>query len=128
SAPVIRRRKSLPRERRVGGCFIPADAGYRHVSFAIRERTELPGCRTRAAGLIAELRHGVFPGQRAPALDEWLLPEVAHAVAAVVDERLELAIRDLELVDPEIFHRCCRRPERRRRRPDSDHALKQRRR
>src|SRR4029079_15885016 len=45
---------------------------------------------------------GLLPGNRSSTLDEWLAPVVAVAVATLIHECLELPVRDLESIDPEV--------------------------
>ncbi len=59
----------------------------------------LPGRGPRSASAIEEALHRLVRGESAPSFDEGLLPVVALAVAAFLDELAVLAVRHLVLVD-----------------------------
>src|SRR5205823_1992553 len=70
-----------------------------------RVRSKLPGRRARSAGCVAELLHRFGPFERSTARDDWLLPVLPLPISTGVDELLELAVRDFESIDPEVWHR-----------------------
>ncbi len=106
--PVPVGREALAGVRRIRRGFVPADADHGLVGCAFRIGTQLPPGRPGPAGGISELGDGVFPGDRATVLHERLRPVRPVAVAARIDERLELAVRHLVAVYPETCQWCGR--------------------
>ena len=78
--------------------FVPAHCGYRPVLLAGRVGAALPGRRSRASGIVAEEGHCRGPVERLKLAHEGLGP-APFLIAARVDKRLELRVRDLVSVD-----------------------------
>src|SRR5215471_3719473 len=98
-APLVDVGNFLPDKRRVGGCLVPAHAGDRMLALPLGIVSQLPGRGAWLARLVVKEGDGLLPGQRPPGVDERLLPQLAPAVAALVDEPLELTVRHLGPVD-----------------------------
>src|SRR6185295_318223 len=65
----------------------------------------LPCRGTRLPGRVTEFRGRLFPRHGSSAFDKCLGPVLAPAVPASIDEALELAVRHLESIDPEVVER-----------------------
>ena len=100
--PVIQRRKTFAGEFGKRGRFEPADAANREISAPFRVASELPRRRTDPARRVTEARGSLVKRERAVAVAERLLPVLRIAIAAGIDEPIKLAVRELELVDPEV--------------------------
>src|SRR5262249_24709207 len=71
-------------------------------------RAELPRRGTRPSGPVGEATDGVLEGPPDTIDDERVLPVLRIPVAAGVGETLELGVRDLVPIDPEIRQPDCR--------------------
>src|SRR5207237_8844811 len=100
AVPVIERRQALPGEGRIRGCLVPAHAANGKIRLAVGIRSGRPGRGSRPSRRVAKLLDGSFPRQGAAAILECLAPVVAPTVSTLIDELHELAVRDLDSLDP----------------------------
>src|SRR5688572_16512258 len=98
------RRELLLRIYRVRGCLGPTRAADSIVRLSLRIRTNLPGGWRGPASHIVKLFDRIVPGDLTPVLDGGLSPAVPVAIAARIDELLELAVGHFVLVDPVLGH------------------------
>src|SRR5215472_2710175 len=84
------------------GCrLVPTHSADRVLRLVLRVGAEFPRRRPRATSGITESAHCFLPRNFAAVLDKWLFQEFTLAVAALPDKRFELAVRQLEFVQPE---------------------------
>ena len=86
----------------VGGGLVPAHARHREVGLALAVAAELPAQRPRPARLVTKTCHRLVEGEGLPLMSEGVLPKLGTAVAARVHELLELLVRHLVAVEPEV--------------------------
>src|SRR5205823_4693861 len=85
-----------------GGGLVPTHPGDRELVLAIRVTPQGPGRRPWLARRVPEQGHRLLPREGLAVLREGMLPELLPAVPASGHERLELAVRHLEAVHPEL--------------------------
>ena len=105
AAPVIDRRQRFASPPRKCGGFVPTDAADRMLGQAGRIAPLLPLRRARPSRCVDEHRHRLGGRDRLAVFDKRLPPQLRTAIAAIVDEAFELAIRDLVPVDPVVGQR-----------------------
>ena len=96
--PLAKSRQTLTGKCGVSGGLVPTYSRDRIIALAFRIVPALPGRRAFASGAVAERKHGFIPVQLAAVLDKLLRPVLLVLVSTLIDEFLELAVRDLEAI------------------------------
>src|SRR5262249_45291533 len=86
----------------VGGRLVPAHAADGEIRLSFGKHTEFPGGGTRSPRLVGKATDCLLKPSPGFIAREGLRPVLRIAIATRVDEALELPIRDLEFVDPEV--------------------------
>ena len=109
---MVRGGQAFSREPGVSRGFVPTDAAYRKIRLPIRVSAQPPRGGPWLAGFIPKLGHRLFPGKGLAGPLKWLFPIVAFPIAPLIHKLFELAVRDLETVDPKSGNpfRCARIP------------------
>src|SRR5258708_3604034 len=101
--PLIHGGQGLTPELGIGGRFVPVDIGYRVIFLALGKGLVRPCAWASQTGAVPESRDGLFPGERAPVVNEGVLPEFAPQITPSADKLAEFRIRHLKTVDPVII-------------------------
>src|SRR5438270_9025823 len=105
TVPVINGGQALAGKFRVGGGFIPTDAGHRKVVLPIGILPGEPVLGAGTTGGVAEERHCLVGGDDFSIFLEFVLPVLALLISTLIDKIFELAIGDLVPIDPIIGQR-----------------------
>src|SRR6266550_5872675 len=100
---MVDRRQVLAGKHRKCCRLVPAHPPDREVGFSVGVDSGIPRCWTSQSRGVTKSPHRIFPGDASPAFNERLAPIVAPAVAALIDELLELPVSDLESIDPIVI-------------------------